>query len=767
MGMPRLVAGVSVIVTGGSEALRATMARILSERGVDAEACADPDGAAASAARGVIELGSLDMSLVPRDATRVLVAALGQARTLGRRLAPDGEGLFVTVQDTGGTFGLDTDPADAADAAWCAGLPALAKTVALEYPRVAVRAIDIARDGRSLTDFAHAIVDELLLGGPEVEIGLPDRQRRLTVVTREAASVVSAVAAAEATSSPSRQRRALRDGQVVVVSGGARGITAHTLVALAREARLRFVLLGRTRPLTAADDPFLHITEESALRTAFAQRARSLGDDSLQPRDIANRVATLMAWRETAASIAALRAAGAEVRYLPLDIRDGAAVAQALAHIRSDWGSIDAVIHAAGVIADKRLADKVDAQVDRVIGTKLDGLAALLDATRDDALAWVCLFSSAAARAGNVGQSDYAMANEVLNKVAQREARRRPDCVVKSIAWGPWDGGMVTPALRDQFTQRGIPLIGLDAGAAFLVRERPSGDRAVAVIAGSGELNTSDQRWVAEVAVSSITHPYLKDHVVNGRPIVPAVLLIEWCVRMAAAIDPLGSAREVRDLNVARPLALRDFARGEVARYIVIARRAPDSPNSNGLAITITDRQGTLHCAATIDLTPAPLATAPASWRTAGGAGVTDWRWNAQEVYDEGRLFHGGDFHVIRSLDGVSNAGAAATIVGVDEQGWPGAPWITDPAALDGGLQLAAAWGVHRTGQHFLPTRVGRVRWIGGAPATGPLRCELSSRLIGRDKMVSDLVFTSADGRVIASLDGLEMFATDAATVTP
>jgi len=271
--------------------------------------------------------------------------------------------------------------------------------------------------------------------------------------------------------------------------------------------------------------------------------------------------------------------------------------------------------------------------------------------------------------------------------------------------------------------------------------------------------------------VSSTTHPYLKDHVVNGRSIVPAVLLVEWCLRMAAAIDPLGSAREVRDLNVVRPLALRDFTRGDVARYVVIARHAsaPHNGNSDSLAITVTDRQGTLHCAATVDLTASPLATnatTRASWRTAD-AGVTDWRWNAREVYDEGRLFHGGDFHVIRSLDGVSNAGAAATIVGVDEQGWPGAPWITDPAALDGGLQLAAAWGVHRTGQHFLPTRIGRVRWIGGAPASAPLRCELSSRLIGRDKMVSELVFTSADGRLIALLDGLEMFATDAATVTP
>ena len=85
--------------------------------------------------------------------------------------------------------------------------------------------------------------------------------------------------------------------------------------------------------------------------------------------------------------------------------------------------------------------------------------------------AWTCLFSSVAARGGNSGQADYAMANEVLNKVAAAEARRRTGCRVVAIGWGPWDGGMVTPALRSHFQARGIALLGLAAGAEAFVRE--------------------------------------------------------------------------------------------------------------------------------------------------------------------------------------------------------------------------------------------------------------------------------------------------------
>src|SRR6185295_9026995 len=103
-------------------------------------------------------------------------------------------------------------------------------------------------------------------------------------------------------------------------------------------------------------------------------------------------------------------------------------------------GPITAIVHGAGVLADKRIADKDEAQFDRVFDTKVAGLRALLAATADDPLAAVCLFSSVAARTGNPGQCDYAMANEVLNLVACAErARRGTACTVRAIGWAPWE----------------------------------------------------------------------------------------------------------------------------------------------------------------------------------------------------------------------------------------------------------------------------------------------------------------------------------------
>ena len=64
-----------------------------------------------------------------------------------------------------------------------------------------------------------------------------------------------------------------------------------------------------------------------------------------------------------------------------------------------------------------------------------------------------------------------AAANEVLNKIGAVEARRRgAHCLVRSIGWGPWDGGMVTAPLAAHFRSRGVGLIPLASGAHAFVR---------------------------------------------------------------------------------------------------------------------------------------------------------------------------------------------------------------------------------------------------------------------------------------------------------
>ena len=156
-------------------------------------------------------------------------------------------------------------------------------------------------------------------------------------------------------------------------------------------------------------------------------------------------------------------------------------------YVRQSIGPLGGLIHGAGVLQDRRIADKRPEQFEKVYDTKVSGLINCLAATENDNLKYVVLFSSVSARMGNQGQVDYAMANEVLNKMARQQARLRPTCKVVSINWGPWDGGMVTSELKRNFVNSGIGLIPMDTGANAMVTEMSQpGDGPVEVVIGSG-----------------------------------------------------------------------------------------------------------------------------------------------------------------------------------------------------------------------------------------------------------------------------------------
>lgn len=116
------------------------------------------------------------------------------------------------------------------------------------------------------------------------------------------------------------------------------------------------------------------------------------------------------------------------------------------------------------------------------------GALTLERALREDTR-FVVFFSSVAGVYGNRGQTDYAAANEFLDKLAARLNRRIRGRAV-SVAWGPWDGtGMVTPELRREYGRRGIGLISPREGVRSLLEELSFGEADepnVIIVSGSG-----------------------------------------------------------------------------------------------------------------------------------------------------------------------------------------------------------------------------------------------------------------------------------------
>ena len=164
--MPGLGTG-SVVITNDGTGVAEALAELLRSRGLSVLVVADGEEPPADA-RNLILLDGLRPVGCPEDAMAVQHRAFRSARGVAAAMERDG-GVFVTVQDTGGDFGLaGANP----DRAWLGGLAALARTAALEWPQVAVKAIDCERGGRIAVAVAEAIVTELETGGADLDVGL-------------------------------------------------------------------------------------------------------------------------------------------------------------------------------------------------------------------------------------------------------------------------------------------------------------------------------------------------------------------------------------------------------------------------------------------------------------------------------------------------------------------------------------------------------------------------------------------------------------------
>ncbi|MFJ8744846.1 SDR family NAD(P)-dependent oxidoreductase [Embleya sp. NPDC127516] len=647
-------------------------------------------------------------------------------------------GVLVVVQDTGGAFGTS----GIRGREGCAGIAALARTAANEWAHASIKTIDIERAARAPQDLAQAIATELLHGDDTTDVALTaDGSRALLRGTTETLGTPRPLD--------------LGPDPVIVVTGGARGITASCLIALAGAHRPKFLLLGRTRPVDE-DDELRGAADETAIRKVLSNRRDENTGATPTLAELAVASGRVLASREIRTTLDLLAVAGAETRYVTADATDRERVFEALAEVRRDWGPITGIIHAAGVIADSNISDKTQAQFTSVYDTKVRGFRTLLELTDNDPVRLVCAFSSVSARLGTAGQSDYAAANQAMEQITATEAAHRPECTVRAVAWGPWAAGMVSPAHAEHFRRLGVPLLEESAGVqAFMTELEQSGPACVSIAAGAaGPAVGTDHGGVTEILVGADTHPYLVDHSIAGRPVVPVALVLEWFARAARTALPDQDSVLVRDLRVLRAVALDKFG-VEETRLRVHARpdaTQPDAP----LRLELKSADGALHYAALAGPGEVATLTAPAAEPVDESFEVHP----GSAVYDGAMLFHGPLFHAITTINGLSSAGATCDLVGLRQLGWAHDAWQTDPLVLDGALQAACLWVLSSASVQSLPMGVREVRVLSTGAVDTPVKCTVHSVMQGTDNAICDIWLTTEhEGaeRVLGVLAGVEM----------
>lgn len=667
-------------------------------------------------------------------------------KVLGSKLRAQETGkhrLLVAVTNLDGMFGFSADSTIGNPTQ--AGLVGMLKTARWEWSELTCKAMDVA-PGLDLDEAALNVVAELAFSGP-IEVGIrPDGLYYLPLQEIDQQTLSGTV---------------LDASDVVVISGGARGVTAEIAIALAEKTPATLVLMGRSALPEAEPNWLQSLSDEPSIKRGLLEHT----DKALTPKEVSAQYQQIMAAREIRQTLAQINACGNRVAYVQADVCDDARVHQVLSEIEQHYGKITGLIHGAGVLADRKIEDKTREQFERVYQTKINGLRTLLNAIDNDTLKLLVVFSSSTARFGRTGQVDYATANEVLNKMAQQFRQSHAACRTIACNWGPWAGGMVNPGLEQLFRQEGVELIPLKSGAQFLMNElhQPQPSPVEMVILGPGsqwpheEMSKKDSLHLAytrEISVATV--PVLTSHVINGKAVVPAALAAEWMAQAAMHSHPGYQFVGLQDLRILKGLTLTAdqtvtiaFHTGNVVKHqdvwqIPVEIRQQTEQGKERISSRVTVLLA-MQSPVAPEASPAPL--------------LQDSLCSAEEAY-EYHLFHGKDLQGITNFDGMSENGIVATVdTAPPPTQWLNKPlrqsWLTDPLALDSGFQLMVLWCALFQEKPSLPSffkeyRQFTKRW------KGPLRVSANIRDIRGQIVKADLEWLDSNGKVVATLIGYE-----------
>ncbi|WP_043766107.1 type I polyketide synthase [Algiphilus aromaticivorans] len=683
------------------------------------------------------------------DAGRHAVgAAFACLRAFGERVA----GLrLVAATRLGGTLGRDA-VSDGAPVA--GGIVGLLNCARQEFPDAHLRPVDF--NGQTPESIANLLITELGSTEQLPEVGYVGDARYTSATVAEPLQDTRFAPHLEP-----------QGDWVVLATGGARGITASILQSLALPG-MTMVLAGRSARPEPESPELAAAGDEAALKKLLLQQARAAGDMP-KPAEIDRAVARVLANREIRSALEGLEAAGVTVDYRAIDVRDGEAVQALVDDVHQRYGRLDAVLHGAGIIEDKLLVDKTPESFERVFSTKVDSAVALAKALHPESLKLLVFFTSVAGRYGNRGQSDYAAANEALNRLAWQLSRRWKQTRVVSLNWGPWDAGMATEAVKQAFRSRGVIPIPLDAGCKYFLQEISYGPRhEVEVVVGEGPWNAAEGGVPAdarpapgsallrgelrmgsggalelEQTVSLESDPWLVDHQLDGIAVVPATAAAEWLAAVAEAGWPGWQLHELRDLRVLSGIRLDD----NQPKRILLRARASSHSDAGGqiVKLEILDPENKNRAcyranAHIVERLPEP----PELPADIAALGADAQAKPAGEAYADW-LFHGPRFQRMQGELQLSPQGVDATLVAShpEEFGLPGSGWILDPALLDCLPQLAWVWSRHCHDTSALPTGVGSIRRFAGAlPGEG-------LRVIWRARDDSSAEYTHYDAWVV------------------
>jgi acyl transferase domain-containing protein/thioesterase domain-containing protein len=386
-----------------------------------------------------------------------------------------------------------------------------ARVIPKELPGMTCRSLDVDVEGDTPAHCATQIVAEM-----------ESVRENAAIAFRGSERFVEQLEPFQLSSAPDRRR--LQPGGVYLITGGLGGLGLVVAEHLAREFKARLVLVGRSA-----------LPPESNWESAL------------------NEAGQTDATKRTIRKLIELRSVADGLLVIQADVTNLDQMRDAVSDARRQFGTIDGVFHAAGVLDDGSLMLKTAENAARVLSPKVLGTLVLEEALRDHPLSCFVLFSSISSIRPPAGQIDYAAANAFLDAFA---LSRNPPVTV--VNWGMW---------------REVGMGARTASAHPFLQERLLVTPQEIVY--SGRFSKQDQ-WL-------LSEHRLKD----GRALIPGTGYLEMAAA-AFAREALHGTLEFSDVFFLAPLTF-DAAESKEVR-VQLMREQDAGPEKNAFHFSIFAR---------------------------------------------------------------------------------------------------------------------------------------------------------------------------------
>ncbi|MCG8638802.1 MAG: acyltransferase domain-containing protein [Desulfobacterales bacterium] len=645
------------------------------------------------------------------------------------------------------------------------GLAGMLKTVNKELADTMVKVVDFSykQPKKSIPRITDLFLDELTGTDTRCEVGYRNKKRYRVSMTPSVAD---------------RNDPIITDGDTLLVTGGAGGITYEIIKKVVDKYRVNLIILD-INDIYSTDARFLDKTSTQPELMALLKADMP----GVKPVEIKRALDRLMRVRQSIDNIDHLTSKGITVDYNCVDVTDAAAVQAAV----DRYDRIDGVFHAAGMEMSQFIVKKERWSFELVVDVKVKGMRNLLNACRNRDYKYFFTFSSVTARFGNEGQVDYTSANDYLGKMLFRQQQLHPDRTYKVYAWTAWDGvGMATnPTVKAVLEERGLQFLPMEQGVKFFMADLLDKTESEMVFSGidysfdkDGLLgNPSDNEFpflddpVAgngeEMTYSRVLEIerdlFLHDHTMGDVPLFLGSTGVETMAEIAKSLSPDRPCLvELNGFQI--PYGIK-LLKGRPKELLITGKKVSDGRFDCAITSQFKNPNGVvmgdpkLHYQGQYTFAEKPLKSKKIK---IPAFSEVSWTGDFDSlVYHPKRLFMFGLFGTITDINSFDGQTLITTVEDLSDKEFfkevTDPQFVAAPILVDAMFQTGGLLEFFTTSRTVLPYRIKSMKFYGDVERKTPYYCITKKRESNQETNTYDLKLVDKKGKVYIEVNGFEM----------